>query len=418
LSELEQRTRKKLITVFLLFVFSFLLFVLTVPLTRHIYDMLYIVPYYFIIWIFIRATTKIKLKESLFYLFLLYLCTAPFKHIIGHVSHTTYTYNYLVGGQDWILRFFYIAALLLCYAAVFIIIKKYVFKNNTRSLSAWQLLWIAIAVLPTALLNDILSKLVYARQGISVLENSLVAVRFLFCVCGLIIVGGIENMLSMQVKEKEQMRVINALKEQQRRYELRKEAIELVNQKYHDLKNIMVSLISIKELPDKQKEWIQSLYNDIQPYESVCHLGNEVLDMIVSEKYTTCKNKDIRLFVSIDGAAFDFMRPPDLAVLFGNALDNAIEGAEQLADPRKREIIARTSAAENYLILRFENFFAHTLRWESGQLLSSKPNGVDHGFGLKSIRYVAEKYRGNLTIQAEGDHFALNILFERVPPAK
>jgi len=173
-----------------------------------------------------------------------------------------------------------------------------------------------------------------------------------------------------------------------------------------------LSLSALKELPEKQKDCIQSLYNDIQPYESVYQLGNEVLNIIVSEKYTKCKNRDIRLFLSIDGTAFDFIQPTDLAALFGNALDNAIEGAEQLKNSEKREIIVRSSTAENYLILRFENFFAHQLIWESGQLLTTKTKEGDHGFGLKSIRYVVEKYQGNVTIQTEMDHFALNILFK------
>jgi hypothetical protein len=395
------------------------------PFTRNVFDMPYTVAYYFIVWIFIRATTRIKLKESLFYLLLLYLCTAPFKHVIGHVSIVTHTYNYLVEGRDWFLRFFYIAALLLCYEAVFIIAKHYLLQINTRYLSVWQLLWIMIAVLPTVYLSDSFSRLFRTQGPILELGNSFVVVKFLFGICGLIIVGGVENMLSMQIKEREQMRVINALKKHQQQYEIKKEVIDLVNQKYHDLKNIVLSLRSIKELPGKQKEWIQSLYNDIRPYESIYYLGNEVLNIIASEKYTKCKDKDIRLFLSVDGKAFDFMQPADLAVLFGNALDNAIEGAEQLGDPKKREIIVRTSAAGNYLILRFENFFAHKLCWESGQLRSSKTKEEEHGFGLKSIRYVVEKYQGNLTIQVEGDRFALNVLLfktgqigDDLPPAK
>jgi hypothetical protein len=411
LSKPERRAYKKPVTVFLLLAFASFLFLLTVPFTRNIFDMPYTVAYYFIIWIFIRVTTRVKLKESLFYLLLLYLCTAPFRHVIGHVSIVTHAYNYLVEGRDWFLRFFYIAALLLCYGAVFMITKKYVFQNNTRYLSTWQLLWIIIAVLPTIYLSDSLSRLVRAEGNVLAWGNSFVAVKLLFGICGLIIVGGIENMLSMRIKEKEQIRIINALKEHQRQYEIKKEAIDLINQKYHDLKNIILSLSAIKELSDKQKEWIQGLYDDIRPYESIYHLGNGVLDIIVSEKYVKCKNKDIRLFLSVDGTAFDFMLPVDLAVLFGNALDNAIEGAEQLKDPKKREILVRTSTSETYLVLRFENFFAHKLIWESGQLLTSKTEEGEHGFGLKSIRYVAEKYRGNVTIQTEEDQFALNILF-------
>jgi sensor histidine kinase regulating citrate/malate metabolism len=373
----------------------------------------YTAAYYFIIWIFIRVKTRLRLKESLFYLLLLYLCTAPFKHAIGHASIITHTDNYLVEGPDRFLRLFYIAMLLAYYGVVYLVIKKFVFRNNEQYLSPWQLLWIMIAVLPTIYLSDIVSRLFRAQGQIVIMGSSFVVVKFFFGICGLIIVGSIESMLSMQIKEKEQIRIINALKEHQQQYKIRKEAIDLVNQKYHDLKNIVLSLSAIKELSEKQKECIQSMYNDIRPYESIYQLGNEVLNIIVSEKYTTCKNKDIRLFLSIDGTAFDFIQPADLAALFGNALDNAIEGAEQLENSEKREIIVRSSTAENYLILRFENFFAHQLIWESGQLRTTKTKGGDHGFGLKSIHYVVEKYQGNVTIQAETDRFALNILFKK-----
>ena len=35
----------------------------------------------------------------------------------------------------------------------------------------------------------------------------------------------------------------------------------------------------------------------------------------------------------------------------------------------------------------------------------------EHGLGLKSIRYIAEKYGGKMSVQAEEGIFNLNILF-------
>ena len=35
---------------------------------------------------------------------------------------------------------------------------------------------------------------------------------------------------------------------------------------------------------------------------------------------------------------------------------------------------------------------------------------MSHGFGMRSIKMVAEKYRGSVTVRAEGGIFNLNIL--------
>ena len=42
---------------------------------------------------------------------------------------------------------------------------------------------------------------------------------------------------------------------------------------------------------------------------------------------------------------------------------------------------------------------------------TSKNNTSDHGFGLKSIKYVAEKYDGSMSVETQGDIFNLNIIF-------
>ena len=42
--------------------------------------------------------------------------------------------------------------------------------------------------------------------------------------------------------------------------------------------------------------------------------------------------------------------------------------------------------------------------------VTTKPNKMYHGFGMKSIRNVVEKYGGTLVIKAEGGIFRLNIL--------
>ena len=49
--------------------------------------------------------------------------------------------------------------------------------------------------------------------------------------------------------------------------------------------------------------------------------------------------------------------------------------------------------------------------------MTTKGSGDYHGFGLKSVRYVAKKYGGNLTLSATGEKFVVDIIIP-VPRAK
>lgn len=48
---------------------------------------------------------------------------------------------------------------------------------------------------------------------------------------------------------------------------------------------------------------------------------------------------------------------------------------------------------------------------ESGLPQTTKENGQGHGFGLVSVRKVAQKYFGEIDIRQEDTEFLLNIMF-------
>ena len=70
---------------------------------------------------------------------------------------------------------------------------------------------------------------------------------------------------------------------------------------------------------------------EIRSYEAQNKTGNEVLDTILTSKSLYCQQHGITLTCVADGAALDFMDTMDLCSLFGNALDNAIEGTAKVA---------------------------------------------------------------------------------------
>ena len=196
------------------------------------------------------------------------------------------------------------------------------------------------------------------------------------------------------------------LEEERRQYFFEKSMIEMVNIKCHDLKHQIASL---------DKEGQKKLREDIRPvieaYDSSFRTGNVALDVVLTRENFNCKEKNVKLTCVANGACLNFMSEVDVYSLFGNILDNAIEASEKLEDPEKR-IISLTVSQEGYFVnIHAENYFCDHLTFTDGLPETTKLDTVYHGYGLKSIRMLVQKYEGSLKISTNEDRFVLDILF-------
>ena len=104
------------------------------------------------------------------------------------------------------------------------------------------------------------------------------------------------------------------------------------------------------------------------------------------------------------------LKPTDLSILIGNALDNAIESVEKISDPDKRLIHVSVNRQKGFLRIRVENCYEGDIRFVDG-LPSTRKDARYHGYGMKSIRSVVEKYNGSMIVKAEDGWFELRLLF-------
>ena len=140
------------------------------------------------------------------------------------------------------------------------------------------------------------------------------------------------------------------------------------------------------------------------------HTGNDVLDTILSDKQLYCSQHQITLTIVADGARLDFIETMDICSIFGNALDNAIEGVEKLADPQQRLIRVAVYTQNVFLIIRVENYCTAQLSVVDGEYRTTKHDKDMHGYGIKSIRYTAEKYGGSVSADCSDNWFHLSVL--------
>ncbi|MCD7734976.1 MAG: ATP-binding protein [Clostridiales bacterium] len=201
----------------------------------------------------------------------------------------------------------------------------------------------------------------------------------------------------------------NMLDMQYANYRLSQESVDLVNQKYHDLKH-QIAILRAEVGTGQKLEYLDQMEQEIKAYEAQNKTGNEVLDTILTGKSVYCQNHGIELTCVADGKALDFMDVMDLSALFGNALDNAIESVSKLSDPEQRLIHLSVAVQKGFLRIRVENRCDEGYTVKKGLPLTTKKDTRLHGYGLKSICRTAEKYGGSATVSASGGWFELRIL--------
>lgn len=202
-------------------------------------------------------------------------------------------------------------------------------------------------------------------------------------------------------------RVLQKEKEQ---YRFTKENIDMINMRCHDMRH---QIRNIRNMQQLNNDALNDIEKAISVYDSSVKTGNDALDVLLTEKTLYCVKNNIDLTYMADGECLDFMQESDIYSLFGNAIDNAIEAVVKLSEDEKRIIGVKVCSVGGMLTVNIHNFYEYDVRFneETGLPETSKKNKDIHGYGMKSIRYIVEKYDGSLSVKAQDGIFKLNILF-------
>lgn len=187
----------------------------------------------------------------------------------------------------------------------------------------------------------------------------------------------------------------------------KKNSMELVNEKYHDLKAMLRGFRG--QIPAEQ---MKHLEQEVNNYDFYVHTGNTALDVLLSEYRARCTAQNIQLTCYVGGTDLNFVEELDLYSLFSNILNNAVEAVSQLPPEQERFITLTARRENNIVTIHAENPCIGTVEFRDG-LPQSQRDPDYHGFGMRSMERVAEKYGGSLIAKQSGDIFYLDIiLFE------
>lgn len=238
-------------------------------------------------------------------------------------------------------------------------------------------------------------------------------IRTLVDLCGFVILYAQQEQARRLASNMELASINAQLKSQHQEYLQSKENIESIGRLAHDLKHQIAALRAQVD-PEHMAAGFEQLEASVQQYSAQQHTGNPVLDVILTAKTHTCADKGITFTAVADGKLLDGMSSMDIASLFGNALDNAIEATSKLSDPEKRLIRLALYRQGQFVVLRVENYYDSALKTDTeGNLRTTKKDTRSHGFGVKSIRHIVQQYGGEVTIRTKDHWFTLTALVPR-----
>ena len=326
-------------------------------------------------------------------------------------------YCFFSYGMEFAARWVLTLSVIVIYGGVnlvmYVFSLKFLGERGSLEITKRELVMACIIGLSVFLISNV--GFVYSNTPFSSqYSTDIFNVRTLIDLGGMAIIFAYHSQLLNLHMQNDLMVMEAMLQSQYQQYQTSKETQELINYKYHDLKNYVLTMRAGGEdyVPDPSV--LNRIESEISDYETQNKTGHPVLDTLLSAKSIACKANQIDLTAVVDGTILDFMDTIDICSIFGNALDNAIECEKKIPEEEKRLISLAVFSQNNaFIVIRCENYCQEEVNLSEKIPRSTKGDPSLHGYGLKSMRHTVHKYGGEMLIELDENWFRLKILIPR-----
>lgn len=176
---------------------------------------------------------------------------------------------------------------------------------------------------------------------------------------------------------------------------------------YHNHIQAMQAYLTLNQL-DELDNYLKELNHDLTTVDTVLKTGNVRLDAILNSKLSLAKANEIKVDATAKADENLPFSPVDLCVILGNLMDNAIEACLKQENPEDRFIRVYIGKYKGSFYLSVTNSVGGKMN-KIGKSYKTTKEGF-HGFGIKRVDALVNKYSGYINRQDEGDVFATEVM--------
>lgn len=265
--------------------------------------------------------------------------------------------------------------------------------------------WIALFAVPVSslyVLAEIFQSKGLTAYGISSAVVAILIINFMVFI--------LFDRIALLYKERQESALIKQQNEYYANQLLLVEDLHKTTSKLrHDIKNHLITINSFLE-KDKIGEAQAHIAEIMDVYQNrleVVHTGCPGVDGLLNSKLRSASDLGIKVNIKADFPTDFNFSPFDLTVILGNLIDNALQAVAVVE--KNKFIDLRMKCTKGMLFIKISNPYKTAVKEERGKIITSKDDKENHGWGLKNVGEVLEKYNGTLDINADNNLFAVTV---------
>lgn len=190
----------------------------------------------------------------------------------------------------------------------------------------------------------------------------------------------------------------------------------MINKKemvYHDIRNLLFAVSGYMATKNYQKaeDKINEICNILKPPMSLKIIDEPFLNSFFNSKMMQINKQKIEFCFESKLCAKFTIDMCDLCTILGNIIDNAIEACAKIACPDGRWISLNLQNNYNNICITISNPIVTRV---NESLKTTKKDVINHGIGIKSTKFIIEKYGGKLEIVENSQIFTLRIFLNNL----
>ena len=167
---------------------------------------------------------------------------------------------------------------------------------------------------------------------------------------------------------------------------------------YHDIKHHLRALERLLQNGDQREAlaYIESVQEPLQCKMIPVHTGVDIVDTVIYEAKEKAEQRNILLQVETPILPSELkIEDRELCVLCANLLDNALKAA-------KEQNKLKIAKAAGILVIQMKNDYKEKPLVKNNHFVSEREQDSSaHGWGMKIIEQIVEKYHGELSIRVD-----------------
>lgn len=136
--------------------------------------------------------------------------------------------------------------------------------------------------------------------------------------------------------------------------------------------------------------------------------SNKIIDSVINYKFSEAEQKGISVVCSLT-VEIPKTYERDVSIILSNLLDNAIEASEKVINS-KHEIYLNILKIHGYYNIVVKNRIDNSVISNNKKLQTTKLDKKHHGYGLRTVKMLAEKYNGMTDIYEKDGFFIVSVL--------